>query len=140
VSSPSNPWQYLGFTVDVSPGGVRGAVSAPGQSAAPTAAAPTVGEPRMPAAESSSSPASVSGAGVIPQPTMLGMALSATTSLAKFVASGFKRVEPQTHQSRLATCSRCEYHNGNRCRVCGCFTDKKAWLPHEDCPIGRWPA
>ncbi|MEE3219699.1 MAG: hypothetical protein VX257_05520 [Planctomycetota bacterium] len=24
--------------------------------------------------------------------------------------------------------------------MCGCFTDLKAKMPHEDCPIGKWPA
>jgi hypothetical protein len=25
-----------------------------------------------------------------------------------------------------------------RCKICGCFTSLKAWLPHERCPIGNW--
>jgi hypothetical protein len=67
------------------------------------------------------------------------MALAATTALVKFAASGFKRVDAPTHQARVAVCAGCEYHSETRCQVCGCFTDKKAWLPLEDCPIGRWP-
>ncbi len=26
-----------------------------------------------------------------------------------------------------------------RCRLCGCFTNVKARLDHEECPIGKWP-
>jgi hypothetical protein len=76
----------------------------------------------------------------ITPPTLLGMAASATKSAVKFAASGFKTVAPETHRVRVAQCAECQHRNGNRCRVCGCFFDKKARLPHEDCPIGKWPA
>lgn len=73
-------------------------------------------------------------------PGLLRMALSAVKSMAKFLESGFKPVPPQTRQKRLQTCASCEHHTGMRCKLCGCFTAAKSWLPHEDCPIGKWPA
>jgi hypothetical protein len=70
----------------------------------------------------------------------LRMATSAATASAKFVGSGLKVVSSETRQRRLRVCASCEHHTGMRCRVCGCFTSAKTWLPHEACPIGRWPA
>jgi hypothetical protein len=59
--------------------------------------------------------------------------------VAKFAASGFKTVDGPLHQLRLSSCRACEYRKAAQCSLCRCFIDKKAWLPHEDCPIGRWP-
>jgi tetratricopeptide (TPR) repeat protein len=89
--------------------------------------------------------ASVWGAPAGPQttpgsPGLLRMALTAARSMAKFLGSGLKTVSSETHQKRLRTCASCEHHTGLRCRVCGCFTNAKAWMPHEECPIGKWPA
>ncbi len=72
-------------------------------------------------------------------PSWLRMALSATHSMAKFLAAGAKTASRQAHQKRLDVCKACTHHTGLRCRVCGCFTNTKAWMPHEDCPIGKWP-
>ena len=74
----------------------------------------------------------------VPPPTILGMAASFAGSIAKFVASGFKLVDEQTQRLRVDQCSRCPYRRENRCAICGCYFAKKAWLPHEDCSIGRW--
>ena len=71
-------------------------------------------------------------------PTILGMAASLAGSMAKFAASGFNRVAEQTQKLRVDACDQCEYRRENRCMLCGCFFAKKAWLPHEDCPIGKW--
>ncbi len=73
-------------------------------------------------------------------PGLLRMAFTALKSLAQFVRSGCQTVSSQVHQQRLEICSGCEHHTGVRCRVCGCFTDTKAWFPHEECPKGKWPA
>jgi tetratricopeptide (TPR) repeat protein len=73
-------------------------------------------------------------------PGLLRMAISAVKSAAKFLGSGLKTVPAATQQQRLGTCQTCEHHTGMRCKLCGCFTTVKAWLPHEDCPIGKWPA
>ena len=73
-------------------------------------------------------------------PGLLRMALSAAQALGKFVGSGLKAVTPETHRRRVRTCGACEHHTGLRCRVCGCFTNLKTRMAHEDCPIGKWPA
>jgi tetratricopeptide (TPR) repeat protein len=73
-------------------------------------------------------------------PGLLRMAMSAVKSMARFIGSGLKTVPPATQQKRLQTCATCEHHTGVRCKLCGCFTTAKAWLPHEHCPIGKWPA
>jgi hypothetical protein len=71
-------------------------------------------------------------------PGLLRMALSAAKSMAKFLGSGFKTAPAQTLQLRLRTCAACEHHTGLRCRLCGCFTNVKARMDHEECPIGKW--
>lgn len=71
-------------------------------------------------------------------PSLLSMAFSAAQSMAKFLGSGFKIAPSETLQNRLRICRTCEHHTGLRCRVCGCFTDAKARLLHEDCPLGKW--
>ena len=73
-------------------------------------------------------------------PGYLRMAVSAAKALTRFVGSGMKTVSIYTYQERLRRCGECNYHTGMRCRICGCFTNLKARLPHESCPIGQWPA
>jgi hypothetical protein len=86
--------------------------------------------------ESASLPgAALGGSG----PGLLRMAFSAMKSMAHFAGSGFKPASADTVQKRLQTCAPCEHHTGLRCKVCGCFTSIKARLPHERCPIGKWP-
>jgi hypothetical protein len=72
-------------------------------------------------------------------PTFLGMAASLVGSMAKFAASGCKTVDEESHRLRMSRCGPCQYRRHNRCILCGCFIVPKAWLPHEDCPIGHWP-
>ena len=73
-------------------------------------------------------------------PGLLRMAMSATKAMANFVGSGFKTVPPEIQRKRLETCAACEHHTGLRCKICGCFTNVKSGMLHEDCPIGKWPA
>ncbi len=68
------------------------------------------------------------------------MAMSAARSMGKFAAGGFQRVPQEIRDARLAQCHGCEYENGPKCVLCGCFIEAKAWMPHEDCPIAKWPA
>jgi len=72
-------------------------------------------------------------------PGLLRMAFSAAKSMAKFLTSGLKTVAAEARQRRLQKCAGCAQHTGLRCRVCGCFTGAKAWLAHEQCPLGKWP-
>lgn len=72
-------------------------------------------------------------------PSLLRMALSAAKSMARFVGSGGEMVATPVLHRRLRTCAACEHHTGLRCRLCGCFTNVKARMAHERCPIGKWP-
>jgi hypothetical protein len=72
-------------------------------------------------------------------PGILQMAVTAAKSMAKFAKGGFETVPTEVYRARTKVCSTCEHHTGLRCRVCGCFTGAKAHLPHEDCPLGKWP-
>ena len=73
-------------------------------------------------------------------PGLLRMALSATKAMAGFAGSGFKTTPIETQRLRLQTCAVCEHHTGVRCKICGCFTNAKSRMLHENCPIGKWPA
>ena len=67
-------------------------------------------------------------------PGLLRMAMSATKAMANYVGSGFKTATPEVQRQRLQTCAACEHHTGLRCQICGCFTNVKSRLLHEDCP------
>ena len=71
---------------------------------------------------------------------LAGAATGFTASMTRFAASGFKTVDAPLHALRVAQCQSCEHRRDSQCALCRCYVDKKAWLPHEDCPIGRWPA
>ncbi|MCS7046945.1 MAG: tetratricopeptide repeat protein [Gemmataceae bacterium] len=73
-------------------------------------------------------------------PSLMRMAYTAVTSLAKFVGAGMTTVAPAVQHKRLQTCAVCEHHTGLRCKLCGCFTHLKSLMPHERCPIAKWPA
>jgi hypothetical protein len=81
-----------------------------------------------------------SGAAQKGGPSLLRKALSATKAMANFVGSGFKTTPADVRRQRLQTSAVCEHHTGLRCQICGCFTNVKSRLLHEDCPIGKWPA
>lgn len=72
-------------------------------------------------------------------PSLWRMAASAAQAAATFAASGFQTVPAASRDARLKVCETCPQRVENRCVVCGCFLDKKAWLPFEDCPLGKWP-
>jgi hypothetical protein len=65
---------------------------------------------------------------------------SFAASMIRFAASGFKTVDESLHELRMSRCSQCEHRKETQCALCRCYIDKKAWLPHEDCPIGKWPS
>lgn len=70
---------------------------------------------------------------------LLRMALSAAKSVSRFFSSGFQTVSKSSYERRLETCTQCEHFTRIRCSLCGCFCSIKAWMPHEDCPAGKWP-
>lgn len=73
-------------------------------------------------------------------PSVLRQAVTATKALASFLGSGLTTVTADMRAERLRHCQTCDHHTGLRCRLCGCFTGAKAWLPFERCPIDHWPA
>ncbi len=75
----------------------------------------------------------------------------ASLAVVRWASSGFRKVGQATYDRRLAACTACEHlvaPTGNLvhrltgarsvCNLCGCETRRKAWLPTEACPIGRW--
>lgn len=74
------------------------------------------------------------------EPSVVQIGLSATKALAQFLGSGLKMVSDEVRQQRLQICAECEHHTGMRCRLCSCFTSAKTRLPHQECPIQKWPA
>ena len=73
-----------------------------------------------------------------PRTGLVRAAMSFAASMARFAASGFKTVDESLHELRMGQCGACEYRRESQCVLCRCFVSKKAWLPHEDCPVGRW--
>jgi hypothetical protein len=74
-----------------------------------------------------------------PRPAcLIGAAASFAASMARFAASGFITVDEPLHELRMNHCQACEYRRESKCSLCRCFVSKKAWLPYEDCPVGRW--
>ncbi len=84
-------------------------------------------------------PAPTQNPGAVEGPGLLRMAMSATKAMANFVGSGFKTLDPRSQAARQRICATCEHHTGLRCKICGCFTNVKSRMLHEDCPIGKWP-
>jgi tetratricopeptide (TPR) repeat protein len=74
------------------------------------------------------------------EPSVAQLGLTATKALATFIGSGLKMVSEEVRQERLQICATCEHHTGMRCRLCSCFTSAKTRLPHQECPIQKWPA
>ena len=64
-------------------------------------------------------------------------------SMGKWANDGFKRVEQDVFNKRIAICRQCQFweENGNmgmgKCLKCGCGRGKH-WMPHEQCPVGLW--
>lgn len=71
------------------------------------------------------------------------MAKKLGSSMGTWAAEGFKKVTQKAYQRRLDICRKCEFWEENvrlgygKCQKCGCGKGKH-WLPHEQCPIGKW--
>ena len=120
----------FGFSVDVTAAGLNISPNRPG----PPQQAESEGKEGGGSAGTEHAAGSPSA---VNPPSLLGMAASFVGSMAKFAASGFKKVDEQSHALRMNVCGPCEYRQAKRCVCCGCFVAEKAWLPHEDRPIGR---
>lgn len=80
----------------------------------------------------------------------------ASFAMARWAASGFRRVPDDTYRNRMTACHDCEHlsippknklyrltgaaQHKSVCGLCGCDVRRKAWLPTEHCPAGRWDA
>lgn len=79
----------------------------------------------------------------VPELSKLDMMNNLTRSLARAAASGFKTVDSETFEIRMAICRQCEFWLPNarfgfgKCLKCGC-TEFKQRLVNEKCPIAKW--
>lgn len=65
----------------------------------------------------------------------LGNAVSAMERVASAFTHGDQvMVDPAEQVRRLSICYRCEFFDGGRCRLCGCFANLKTRLATEHCP------
>ncbi|TDC94552.1 hypothetical protein [Actinomadura sp. 7K507] len=88
-----------------------------------------------------------------PTTSLLGTAAKA---FARWGAAGFKRLDAAAYDARWRTCLACPelveapdrlVYNGltiladdsRVCSACGCVAAKKAAVPTEGCPLGKWP-
>jgi len=71
-------------------------------------------------------------------PSLKTQAKTATKAAADFISSGFKKVARVEHDRRVEVCDSCSDLAKGRCIRCGCFMTLKAWLPSQNCPIGKW--
>lgn len=64
--------------------------------------------------------------------------LTATDVLAEALRSGEVAADKNTIDKRVGICKSCEYLNGNRCNLCGCYINAKAGLKASTCPKSKW--
>jgi hypothetical protein len=123
MTQPPDDWRRLFGAIDVSAEGVQPAPVSPSQAPSPTS--------------SSSLPTS----GATPGTPSLGQrAVSFGNSMAKFAAGGFQTTAASLQEQRLAICGGCPQYQSTMCLACGCVVPLKVKMPHETCPLGRWPA
>lgn len=73
---------------------------------------------------------------------MRKMAINFNKSMVKWAQSGFK-VSQEAYDKRMVICRGCEFWREDarlgygKCLKCGCGKGKQ-WMPHEQCPIGKW--
>lgn len=47
-------------------------------------------------------------------------------------------IDEDQYKKRLSICALCPEFTGTKCKKCGCFTDQKARLVNQKCPLGKW--
>ncbi len=72
-------------------------------------------------------------------PPLQQQAWNLATSLAAFVADGFKTVDEKQHRERMEICEVCEHRQTNRCLKCGCWITLKVRGRAFRCPESKWP-
>ncbi|WP_425615754.1 hypothetical protein NA78x_005685 [Anatilimnocola sp. NA78] len=134
-------WEDLFGTIDVSTQGLSSSTAVPPTAAPVVNAVPPVASPAPQAV-----PVQVPAAQTAPAnqatesyPGVWEMAQTFTSSAVQFAASGGQTVSRDVREQRLAMCQMCPEYDGTRCVRCGCFIAAKTWMPHEKCPIGKWP-
>lgn len=67
------------------------------------------------------------------------------TAMSKHLANGLETAPADVVEQRLDICAMCPLRNGSQCSKCGCELETnplggpgKAFLPAEQCPVGRW--
>jgi len=77
-------------------------------------------------------------------PSIVTQAGNLGKALVGFAKSGFKTVDDETHQARLAICQGCDQYDADqrRCKHCGCRTSAKLRMASESCPLPepKWAA
>lgn len=73
-------------------------------------------------------------------PPVLAQLGTAAKALGRFVASGCETLDADAVEARRAVCRSCEHYDAPaaRCRLCGCWTEKKTKMASEHCPQGKW--
>lgn len=73
------------------------------------------------------------------KPTLGTMVASLAAATQAWAKKGFRLVDEEEHQRRLALCRPCEFiYEGGRCRKCGCFMEIKSKLAGMKCPVDKW--
>lgn len=87
---------------------------------------------------------------IIKKPTFIGIdnipniSKGLSSSVYKFVKSGFVVASDDVLRSRMDCCNNCEFWNKasfngtGKCNKCGCSTWAKLRMATERCPLGKW--
>lgn len=76
-------------------------------------------------------------------PSMPEKFVSAMKAVREFVRSGGEILNGDSVAARISACDLCDQKTSfigrPVCGACGCFIQLKAKLPHEHCPLQKWP-
>ena len=134
MSSSPQDWTKLFGAIDVGLGGVSPS-PLPSANQPPAKPAPTA--PAVVPLQSNPAPGNTHNTQVAPG--VFQMAASFSGSMAKFAAGGFRTTTAEVQSERLAICEPCAHRQATHCVLCGCILPLKAKMPHEMCPVNKWP-
>lgn len=70
---------------------------------------------------------------------MIGYALETLIDVTKAYMKGDRIIDKSEIPSlKLKVCKDCPQFNQGRCKLCGCFMDKKVKIAQSKCPNGYW--
>jgi len=72
-------------------------------------------------------------------PPLHEQAWNLAKTLARFVRHP-ALVSKKQYEERLRICDSCPHRAENRCSLCGCFIEMKAYMKEARCDDDRWPA